>query len=159
MFLEFSRRLWIPLELQQGTKRTSRFASGKSNLLSSCEWKHGITLETLQKNWFSSHIEGGIAWFFSSCSGKIVFLSSCNGDLWEPLKLPQGSQASFQVARVTSGFLSRRCRGIGPHFELRQKLRVPLQLQQGSQGSYGVSTGESGLISCCGMKPRFPLEL
>ena len=30
------------------------------------------------------------------------FLSSCNGNLMEQLRLPQGSQASFRVVRVTS---------------------------------------------------------
>ena len=149
MFLEFSRKLWIPLELQQGTKRTSRVASGKSSLLLSCEWKHGIALEVLQKNLFSSHIEGGISWFFSSCSGKIVFLSSCNRDLREPLKLPQGSQASFQVARVA----------VWIPLQTVQGNRASFRVEAETRGSYGVSTGESGLVSCCGMKLRFPLEL
>ena len=35
--------------------------------------------------------------------------------------LPQGSQASFQVALGGSGFLSSCFRGIGPHLELRQE--------------------------------------
>ena len=49
------------------------------------------------------------------------FLLSCDGDLREPLVVPQGSQASFPVVMGTSGLLSRCCRGIGPHVELRQE--------------------------------------
>ena len=44
------------------------------------------------------------------------------GDLRERLMLPQGSKASFQVARGTSGFLSSLCRGKGPYLELRQEI-------------------------------------
>ena len=53
--------------------------------------------------------------------GSFVFLSSCDGDLREPLLLPWGSQVSIHVARGTSGFLLSRCREIGPNFELRRE--------------------------------------
>ena len=55
--------------------------------------------------------------------GNSGFLSSCDRDLREPLILPQGSQASFQVARGTTGFFSSGCWGIWPHLELRQETR------------------------------------
>ena len=38
--------------------------------------------------------------------------------------LPQESQVSIQVARGLLGFLSSRCRGIGPHLELRPEPQV-----------------------------------
>ena len=47
------------------------------------------------------------------------FLSNCNGDLRDLLMWPQECQVSIQVVRGLSGFLSSRCRGIGPHPELR----------------------------------------
>lgn len=50
--------------------------------------------------------------------GNLGFLSSCDGYHREPLVLHKGSQASFQVGRVNSRLLSRRCRGIGPHLTL-----------------------------------------
>ena len=46
-------------------------------------------------------------------------LSSCDGDLRDPLVFPQESQVSIRVARGLLGFLSSRCRGIGPHLQLR----------------------------------------
>ena len=52
-------------------------------------------------------------------AGSFGLLSSCDGDLREPLLLPRGSQASIHVARGTSGFLLNHCREIGPHLELR----------------------------------------
>ena len=51
--------------------------------------------------------------------------------------LLQVSQASFQVPRVTSGFLSSCCREIGLHLELRRE----------TQGSSQVETGISGFLS------------
>ena len=58
--------------------------------------------------------------------------------------LPQGSQASFQVARGNTGFLSSHCRGIGPHLELRQ----------GAQVSSPVATGISVFLSSLSMEVR-----
>ena len=72
--------------------------SGKSSLLSCCEVEYSIATESLQGNWTSSHIEGGILWCFSNCSRKLCVFSSCNSVSRELLMLPQGSQASFQVA-------------------------------------------------------------
>ena len=51
-------------------------------------------------------------------AGNSGFLSSCDVYLGYPLELHKGRQASFQVGRVHSRLLSRRCRGIGPHLAL-----------------------------------------
>ena len=66
--------------------------------------------------------------------GNSGFLSSCDGDLREPLGLPQGSQASFRVARGTAGFFLSRCCGMQPRLELRQE----------TQGSSSVVIGIVG---------------
>ena len=134
-------------------------SSGKSSLLSSCEGECSIALESLEGNHASAHTEGVVSMFFLSCSGKIWFHSSCEGDIKEPLMLPQGSQASFQVALGGSGFLSSCCRGIGPHLELRREL----------QGSSQVATWISVFLMSFkkGVRPRlmlsmelrFPLEM
>ena len=52
-------------------------------------------------------------------TGNLGFLSSYDGDLRDPLVLPQESQVSIRVARGLSGFLSSRCWGRCPHLELR----------------------------------------
>ena len=79
-------------------------------------------------------------------AGSFGFLSSCDRDFSEPLVLLQGSQASFQDARGTSGFLLSRCRGIGPHLRLRQE----------TQGS---SPGISGFLSSFNRGVRLRLVL
>ena len=52
-------------------------------------------------------------------TGNLGFLLSYDGDLRDPLVLPQESQVSIRVARGLSGFLSSRCWGRCPHLELR----------------------------------------
>ena len=74
--------------------------------------------------------------FSRIASGRLGFLSSCDGDLRGPLVLPQESQVSVRVARGLSGFLSSRCRSIGPHLSLRLE----------PQGSSPVLTWISGFL-------------
>ena len=69
--------------------------------------------------------------------GSLGFLLSCDGDLREPLILPQGSQVSFRDARGSVGLFSSRCRGIGPHLKLKQE----------TQGSSPFGTGILGFLS------------
>ena len=130
-------KLWVSQQLRQGPQGTSRVASWKSSLLSSCEWERRIALEALQGNQDSSPIEGEISWCFSSCSRKFAFLSSCLGNLREPFMLPVGNQAAFQVARGTWEFLSSHCQGMESHLEMRQV----------TQGSSPLATGISGFLS------------
>ena len=56
--------------------------------------------------------------FSRIASGRLGFLSSCDGDLRDLFVLPQESQVSVRVARGLSGFLSSRCRSIGPYLDL-----------------------------------------
>ena len=53
-----------------------------------------------------------------------MFLSSYDGELREPLVLPQESQVSMQVARGLSGFLSSQCWVLSPHLEPKQEPEV-----------------------------------
>ena len=144
------RKILVPLELQWGLQETSRVASGKSSLLSSCKGERVIALESLQGNQASSHNERGNSGCFLRCNWKFGFLSSCDGDLREPLMLPQVSQASFQFARGTSRYLSSHCRGIGPHLELRHV----------TQSSSPVAAGILGFLSSFnrGVRPRLMLR-
>ena len=68
--------------------------------------------------------------------GNLGFLSSYNGDLRDPLVLPQESEVSIPVASGLLGFLSSLCRGIVPHLELRME----------PQGSSPVLTWISGFL-------------
>ena len=77
----------------------------------------------------------GISWCFWIVAGSFELLSIGDGDLREPLMLPQGSQASFHVAGVTLAFLSSHCRGI-----------VLISNQGGKQGSSPDETGISGFL-------------
>ena len=70
-----------------------------SDTLSRFRREREISLETLLWKRASSLIEQRISWFFSSCGGKLGFLSSCNGDLRDPIVLPERSRVSSRVAR------------------------------------------------------------
>ena len=111
-----------------------------------CEMESGIALEFLQGNRASICVEGGISRSFPICRRKLWVPSSCDGDLRELLMVPMGSQESFRVVRGLSGFLSSRCRGIGPHLELRLE----------PQGSSPVLTWISGFLWSFnrGVRPR-----
>ena len=82
-----------------------------------------------------------VFFFFCVVARSFGSLSSCDGDLREPLLLPQGSQASLQVVWGTSGFLSIRCREIQTHLELRSE----------TQGSSLVVKAVSGFLSTFNM--------
>ena len=120
--------------MRQGPQGTSPVALGKSSLLSSCEWERGIAPESQQGNRASTRLRGKSCGSPLGCSG---FLLICDVDVRKPLTLLQGSQASFQVARGTSGFLSSHCRRIGPHLKLRGE----------TQGSTPVVKGVLGFLS------------
>ena len=62
--------------------------------------------------------------FSRLAAGNLEFLSSCDGDLRDPLVFPQESQVSIRVARGLLGFLSSQCRGIRPHLKLRPEPQV-----------------------------------
>ena len=82
--------------------------------------------------------------------GSLEFHSIYDGSLREPLLLPQGSQASFQIASGNSRFLSSSCRVICSHHELRQVI----------QGSSSVVKGISGFLLShnMGFRPRLVLK-
>ena len=77
-----------------------------------------------------------MSWVLQVVAGYLEFLWSCDGDLRDPLVLFQESQVSIRVGRGLSGFLSSRCRGIGPHLVLNSE----------PQGSFSVLTWNSGFV-------------
>ena len=70
-----------------------------------------ISLETPQRKWSSSRLEGRTSWIFSSC-GRCSRLTTGtsgtrSGGLWK-------GQSPCELLGGLSGFLSRRCRGLRP---------------------------------------------
>ena len=56
-----------------------------------------ISLETLQWERASYHVEGRISWFLWSCGGKLrVPLELCGG-LGDPLVFPQEVRSAFEL--------------------------------------------------------------
>ena len=81
-------------------------------------------------------LRGEYRGFSRVASGRLGFLSSCDGDLRDLLALPQERQVPIRVVRGLLGFLSSRCRSIGPHLDLRLE----------PQGSSPVLTWISGFL-------------
>ena len=70
-----------------------------------------ISLETSQRKWASSLLEGRTSWIFSSCGRCSRFTTGTSGT--RPGGLKKG-QSPFELLGGLSGFLSRRCRGLRP---------------------------------------------
>ena len=147
------------LELHQGCQGPFQGSRGKVGFLSRCQV--GKT---------SSHIEGRISWFFSSCSrklrvplelrqgpqgptcvasGKSSLHASCEQPLGIPLQSVPGARSSSGAEARTSGFLSSADMDLG----------VPMEFQQGSQASSRVETCKSAFLSSCNSSVRLPVEL
>ena len=80
--------------------------------------------------------DGGISWFFSSCSSGIL------------LQLFRGTQG---VSRVASGKSNLHASCKGP-------LRIPLQMMQGPRSSSGANAGTSVFLSSADMDLGVPME-
>ena len=87
----------------------------------------------------SSHIEGRISWFFSSCTRK----------LGVPLELLLGLQGPALVASGRSS-LQASCEG---------PLGIPLQSVPGPRSSSGAEATTSGFLSSDDMDLGVPIEL
>ena len=70
-----------------------------------------ISLETPQRKWASSRLEGRTSWIFSSC-GRCSRLTTVNSGTSSG-GLRKG-QSPCELIGGPSGFLSRRCRGLRP---------------------------------------------
>ena len=55
--------------------------------------EHGIALNTMQGSWGSSHEEGVVSWFFSSCGGNLGYI----------LELQRGCPFETLVCSLKSG--------------------------------------------------------
>ena len=68
-----------------------------------------LSLEKPQCKSTSSRVESTISRFSRAAAGKLGFLSSYNGEFWDPLMWPQESPVSIRIATGLLGFLSSRC--------------------------------------------------
>ena len=70
-----------------------------------------ISLETPQRKWASSRLEGRTSWIISSC-GRCSRLTT--GTSGTRSGGPKNGQSPCELLWGLSGFLSRRCRGLRP---------------------------------------------
>ena len=73
-----------------------------------------ISLETPQRKWASSRLEGGTSWIFSSCGRCSRLTTRASGTRSGGLRK---GQSPCELLGGLSGFLSRRCRGLRPCVE------------------------------------------
>ena len=68
-----------------------------------------ISLETPQRKWASSRLEGRTSWLFSSCGRCSRLTTGTSGTRSGGFRK---GQSSCELLRGLSGFLSRRCHGL-----------------------------------------------
>ena len=73
-----------------------------------------ISLETRQRKWASSRLEGRTSWIFSSCSRYSRLTTGTSGTRSGGLRK---GQSPCELLGGLSGFLSHRCRGLRPCVE------------------------------------------
>ena len=73
-----------------------------------------ISLETPQRKWASSRLEGRTSWIFSSCGRCSRLTTGTSGTRSAGLRK---GQSPCELLGGLSGFLSRRCRGLRPCVE------------------------------------------
>ena len=73
-----------------------------------------ISLETPQRQWASSRVEGRTSWMFSSCGRCSRLTTGTSGTRSGCLRI---GQSPSELLGGLSGFLSRRCRGRRPCVE------------------------------------------
>ena len=148
-----------PLLLHEGSTASSRVLTGNSGLLlRRCSNKGPHLTWTGESRGLSRVAAGGLG-----------FLSRYHGELREPLVLPQASQVSVRVARVSPDVLWGHGRVIKPHFAWKGESpcvsRVAArsvgspELPRGPEGASHVVSGKSGIRSSCEGSLGIPLEL
>ena len=73
-----------------------------------------ISLETPQRKWASSRLEGRTSWIFSNCGRGCRLTTGTSGTRSGGLRK---GQSPCELLGGLSGFLSRRCRGLRPCVE------------------------------------------
>ena len=109
----------------------------------------GVPFLTKQGYGPSSRDEETITGLFLNCDWTLSITLEGEGYVEELPELRQGCQGTFLVSRRNVGFLSRRCRGKGPHLVLRAE----------SPGLSRVAAGNLVFLSSYDRDLRGPLML
>ena len=123
-----------------------------------------ISLETPQRKWASSRLEGKTSWIFSSCSRCSVLTK---GTLGTGSGFLRKGQSPCELLGCLLGFLSHRCRGLRPCVEsvpeaegflssADMDLGVLLQSPQGSQSSSRVGACTCAFLPSCSSSVTLP---
>ena len=136
-----------------------------------------ISLETPQRKWASSRLDGRTSWIFSSCGRCSILTTETSGTLSGGLRK---GQSPCEMLRDLSGFLSRRCRGLRYCVEWVPKPEdsspvltwilayfwslprgVSRRLEWGHESALSsrVETGMSGNFLSCSKGVKDPLEV
>ena len=115
-----------------------------------------ISLETPQRKWASSRLEGGTSCIFSSCGRCSRLTTGTSGTRSGGLRK---GQSPCELLGGLSGFLSLRCRGLRPCVDSVPEPEDSSPVLTWILGTSGVSPGESVLISIWGIHLRFTPEL
>ena len=97
-----------------------------------------ISLETPQQKWASSRLEGRPSWIFSSCGRCSRLTTGTSGTRSGGLRK---GQSPCELHGGLSGFLSRRCRALGPCVESVPDPEDSSPVLRWILGSSGVSQG------------------
>ena len=115
-----------------------------------------IRLETPQRKWAPSRLEGRTSWIFSSCGRCSRLTSGTSGTRCGGLRK---GQSTCELLGGLSGFLSRRCRGLRPSVKSVPELEDSSPVLTWILGYFwSLPKGVSPRLER-GMHDRFPSEL
>ena len=125
-----------------------------------------ISLETPQRKWASSRLEGRTSWIISSCGRCSRLPKGTSGTRSGGLRK---GQSPFELLGGLSGFLSRRCQGLRSFVEsvpepehsspvLTRILGVLLESPQGSQSSSRVGACTCAFLPSFSSSVTLPFE-
>ena len=115
-----------------------------------------ISLETPQRKWASSRLEGRTSWIFSSWGRCSRLTTGTSGTRSGGLRK---GQFPCELLGGLSGFLSRRCRGLRSCVMLVPEPEDSSPVLTWILGYFWSLPRESVLVSSGGMHVRFPPEL
>ena len=115
-----------------------------------------ISLETPQRKWASSRLDGRTSWIFSSCGRCSRLTTGTSGTRCGGLRK---GQSPCELLWRLSGFLSRRCRGLRPFVESVPEPEDSSPVLTWILGYFWSFPKVSVLVSSGAMHVGFPPEL
>ena len=115
-----------------------------------------ISLETPQRKWASSRLEGRTSWIFSTCGKCSRITTEVSGTRSGGLRK---GQSPCELLGGLSGFRSRRSRGLRSSVELVLETEDSSPVLTWILGYFWCFPRESVLVSSGGMHVRFTPEL